>query len=416
MSLHEILGLSLVLAGLVLVSLLILSAGWSARLQHLVLGGLWLRVGGALGYLLLVGVYYGGGDYHLYTSEGLRYAETLLNGDLEAIVGPWTQGQWWGTRFTIHLAGIVYSVVGPTLPGVSIVFAVCGYLGILAMAAAYVRGFPRLDWRRYLTWVVLFPSLWFWPSALGKDAIVLFGIGLVTLSFVGRRGRIGWLGMAVGGLLVFGVRPQVAATLAFALVAGHWMGLRSGWNFGRVLQGTGLVILGVATLSLSSGALEVELFQPEEVGIYLESRAARSMIGGSAIDQQISPWLAPINTLFRPFPWEARGITAILSSIEVLVLWGLAWIRRREIRTFVRNHRRSRLFWMGLIFILTYSTALGMSLGNLGIIARQRVHILPFLFMFIVGASRHSRVHWERSKVSQQMALNPSKVDSMDTG
>ena len=81
-------------------------------------------------------------------------------------------------------------------------------------------------------------------------------------------------------------------------------------------------------------------------------------------------------------------MTSLLAALEVLVLWGLAWRRRYNIGAFIRTYRKTRLFWMAVSFVLVYATALGMSLGNVGIIARQRVHILPFIFMFFAGVPR----------------------------
>jgi hypothetical protein len=142
---------------------------------------------------------------------------------------------------------------------------------------------------------------------------------------------------------------------------------------------------------LSSGAMGVELSDAEQVESYLDRRSELSARGGSSLERNSSRWLAPINTLFRPFPWEAQGIMALLGSLEVGAIWALAWLRRRRIRAFVRAYRGSRLFWAALVFVAVYSTALGMSIGNMGIIARQRVHILPFLFMFIAGGPKRPK-------------------------
>jgi hypothetical protein len=156
-----------------------------------------------------------------------------------------------------------------------------------------------------------------------------------------------------------------------------------------------MIIGGVVVLALSSGSLGVELFNPEEVGDYLDSRAAGSSIGGSAIGapgKNTAVWLAPITTIFRPFPWESAGLTSHLAAAEVVVLWVLAWYRRRQIGAFFRTHRRTPFFWMAILFVLVYATALGMSIGNVGIIARQRVHILPFVLMFFAGTTKPRRL------------------------
>ncbi len=368
-------------------------------LRTMTLIGLWLRVAGAMVYLLVIGERYGGGDYVGYYHLGLEYARRWEMGGPSPIAGLFAGGlgsSWWGTAFTARLAGLVLSLLGPSLPGAFIVFALIGFVGIFALALAFMRAFPDAEWKRYLALVMLFPSLWFWPAALGKDAVVLCGVGLATLGFVGRGDRMRPVLMALGVAIVFVIRPQVAATLGFALVVGQWVGTMRRWSFFNLVQAVAILALGAWLVALSSGALGVKLFNREEVTDYLSGRGAASSIGGSAIEGggSVSPWLAPVNTLFRPFPWEANGATALLASAEVLVLWGLVWGRRRAAVEFFRAHSHHRVLWMAVVFVALYSTALGMSLGNVGIIARQRVHILPFLFFFVAGGAHRYALGW----------------------
>ncbi len=372
---------------------------WVARLMIV---GLWLRVIGSQLYLHLVGMYYGGGDYLGYYRIGEIYSERLLQGDLGPAFGLFAGGfgaHWWGTTFTARLTGLVLAVTGRTLPGASIVFAALGFSGILALAYAFARAFPGANQRWYVVLVMLFPSLWFWPTAIGKDAVVLCGVGVATLGFVGAQARTRWLTMAVGVLLVFAIRPQVAAALAFALAAGQWLSVQRRWTVGTVVRAVALAAVGLAVVSASSGALGVDLFDVEEVEGYLQSKGASSARGGSSIQSASfgALWLAPVNTLLRPFPWEAEGSTAMLASFEVLALWLLVAFRRRPILSFVRAYRWSPLFWTALVFVAVYSLALGLSIGNIGIIARQRIHILPFIFMFVAGGSPADRAARSRS-------------------
>lgn len=359
--------------------------------RRLLLGGLVLRVIGSLAYLVLVGTIYGGGDYIRFYQLALDYADIVSSGDIEAMLRPWTGAAWWGTRFISQVTGLLLVVIGPTMLGVFIFFALAGYVGILSLVYAFGRAFPSLPLKPYAAWVVLFPALWFWPSALGKDAIVLCGVGLATLGFVGRHARTSWLPLALGVALVFAVRPQVAAALVFSIMVGQWLGGERRWRISNLVQGAVILAVGIGVVTVSSGAIGVELFNPDEVERYLAHRADLSGFGGSAIrgsGDSPSPWMAPVNTLLRPFPWEAAGPPAMLASAEMVLLWAMAWLRRKRIARFVRVHRRSRLLWMALVFSTVYSVALGMSLSNLGMIARQRIHVLPFLLIFIAGAPR----------------------------
>lgn len=390
-------GFLLVLAGVAACAFLISRSRLTVSVRRLLVAGLAIRLVGSLAYLHGIGAAYGGGDYLLYYREGLQLADTAFTGGAYSIWDPdiWIRDSWWGTSFVTRVTALLLVIIGPTLSGAFIVYALLSYVGILGVAFAFYRAYPAIPLERYLLLVALFPSLWFWPAAVGKDALVLCGVGLATLGFVGRRARPQWALMAVGVGLVFCIRPQVAATLVFSLGAAQWLGAGLHWTLGNIVRGALFVGVGVWVLSLAAGALNVELFNSDEVEDYLASRSEVSAIGGSAMEvaeEGVSPWLATVTTLFRPFLWEARGLTAFLAALEMVVFWGIAWSRRRHINAFIRTQRRTRLFWFAAVFVVVYATALGMSISNLGIIARQRVHILPFLFLFFVG--NEERAAW----------------------
>ncbi len=369
---------------------------WRHPERVLLIFGLALRVIGAMLYLSVIGSYYGGGDYLLYFRDGSQFANSAAG--LQTALDPdyWLAGRWWGTPFVSRVTGVLFMVFGTSLPLAFLAFSLIGYGGIVALWLAFRRAFPNEASERYLAWIVLFPSLWFWPAALGKDALVLCGIGIATLGFVGRRGYARGVPLAGGLFLVFMVRPQVAAVFAFSAVAADWLASLSRMSLLRSLQGIAFVGGAVSVAILASGALSVDLFRTDEVELYMQVRAGASNIGGSAMGADaVRFWLAPINVLFRPFPWEVSGATETMAAAEVVGLWGLAWLNRRGIRRFVADHRGDSLCWLAVVFIVLYATALGMSIGNVGIIARQRVHIIPFLFMFLAW-HRHDREEWAK--------------------
>ena len=57
----------------------------------------------------------------------------------------------------------------------------------------------------------------------------------------------------------------------------------------------------------------------------------------------------------------------------------------------LRNWRSHPVLRVGLPFIVLYSISLGMLVVNLGIIARQRVFLFPFLFYFLEAVPAVSR-------------------------
>ena len=107
--------------------------------------------------------------------------------------------------------------------------------------------------------------------------------------------------------------------------------------------------------------------------------------GGSAVSAvEVGPAGIPfalMNTLFRPFLWEAHNVASLFSALELTFMWGLLWFRRREFRAVLKVWRQHRVLRFALVFVLLYVIALGMSVTNLGLMARQRTLIFPLFFL-----------------------------------
>jgi hypothetical protein len=383
----DLLGVLAVFALALVIAGMIVNSRLPARIRTLLVAGLALRVFGSQFYYYLSEWIYGFGDYSTYYHVGTAWGDALLAGSTESVRSPYLQ-DWCCTGFTIRLSGLVMIVLGPTVNGAFLTFALAGYAGIVALAVAFARAHPDVPLERYLVWIVFFPSLWYWPAALGKDALMLMGLGLAVLGYVGRRGSTGWLPLAAGLGLMFMVRPQVSVVVVGCMVLAFWVSGDAPWTLSRVVQGVALFGGGILLTVLASGALGVDIFSAKEIESYLDARGSASAYGGSAVETGggIGGMLMGIvNVLFRPFLWEARGFASLVAALEVTALWALALWKRAEIAAFFNSQRRSRLLWFAIVFTGAYVLLTGMALGNLGLIARQRVHIFPFLFIFFAG-------------------------------
>jgi hypothetical protein len=215
-----------------------------------------------------------------------------------------------------------------------------------------------------------------------------------------RPGRIAWLTLGAGMALIFAVRPQVAAVVGFSVILGQWLGRDQRWTLLRVVQTAAIVGVGLGIISYGLGALGVSGMAGVEE--YLQSEASGMDMGNSAVEATgvgiASVPLALVNVLLRPFPWEAPNAMALASSAELWALWAILLVNRRRVMASLRGWRSSRLLAMGLPFVLVYAGIFGMLVVNLGIIARQRIFIFPFLLALLeaapaagAGVRRHTR-------------------------
>jgi hypothetical protein len=362
----------------------------------LLYAGLSLRVLGAVAYFELTRQLYNGGDYILYYERGLDYASQFKDLNFSALtdVSGWAGGHWWGSQFIYFASGFVFSLIGPGMLGGFLIFSLLAFIGLIAFGVAFRRSAPYLPTERYLRWIWLFPSLWFWPSAIGKDAIILCGLGLCAAGYVGRAGRMNWLLLVPGFLLVFSVRPQVAIVTILSLGVAQWLATVKQWSLRTAVQG--ILVLAVSMAGLWVATRYLGITDVSDVSGYLTETSALAdrtgnSVSGVAVGLVGVP-LALVNILLRPFPWEIRNTTTLLSCIEILAFWILVFVRRRTVMTALRGWRSDRLRRMAVPFILIYAVTLGMVVVNLGIIARQRIFVFPFLFLFFEARAENKAV------------------------
>lgn len=402
----DLISLAMVVALVFLVGALVVSSRLPMSVKILICVALALRVGGALArYWVLFEYYDGIGDATGYYNKGLQYATSFREFDFSPLFesAQWKSGRWYGTEFLRLCSAVVLTFIGPfsasrgtpqgpLMLSEFVVFSLLAFLGLVGFAVAFRRTYPSVPWARYLRWIWLFPSLWFWPASVGKEAILMLGFGLTVLAFLGRNGRINWLLLAGAMFIVFGVRPELAAVLFASMILSQWLSLGGRWTFRRVIQGILVLAVGVGGVWYSMRSTGMEEFDVEGVANYIETDPARRTTGHTSVDVVSVGWkglpVAFVNILFRPLPWEATNAMSLLSSLEILGLWAIVFYRRRSLRRSLANWRSDRFVSLAIVFILIYSISLGMMVVNLGIIARQRIFLFPFVFLLIEAERR----------------------------
>lgn len=398
MSAYEWIGFGLVLSlGLAVVG------GFSNRpvfkhLSRLLALGLAVRVFGSLArYQVIFDFYHGLGDAAGYYHEGLEIARRIWSFDF-SFIGEMAglRGTLWGTPFLRVVSGFVVSVIGPTIRGEFLMFSLFAYTGLLFTAIAFARSRPNVPLGPYLAWLCLWPSLWFWPSSVGKEALIVLATGLVVYGYVGRDQVLRPLPLILGLAVAISVRPHFAAVLAVSLAAAYWLTRGRKWNLGTVVQavlsaGLAVALMGQALTQLGVGDADLE-----GVREFVEYRSRLTEVGGSSIEAAgghgaLSIPLAMVNILLRPFPWEAHNVFALVSAMEITFFWFIAWRRREELKLCLRYWRSDRLLRFAIPFTLLYVLMIGLTFGNLGIISRQRIVIFPFLFLLLESAPLERR-------------------------
>ncbi len=352
-------------------------------LQPIIVGGFCLKmVGAVLRYHIAANVY-GTGDFFDSDKWGVRIAAGLHHGHL--ITPP---GRLTGTNFIRVATGFVYAVTPGQLFTGFVVFAWVGYLGLLFFWRAYCIAVSPSKSVRYLTWIVLLPSLLFWPSALGKDAYMLLAMGITSYGaacLLSDRARRGVVALAIGILAMSMVRPHIALIVCGGL--GLAVLVRRARFGRRVLSVVLVAIAAVIVINVASSFLGINVFNQASVQQQLTDTTKMTSDGGSQftpvqVNSPVKLPLAAFTVLYRPMPIEAHSAQELATSVEGLGLVAITiWTTRRWLYA-LRASRDYPYFAYCLGALLVFIVAFS-GFSNFGILARQRSVIQPLLLVFL---------------------------------
>lgn len=362
------------------------------RLFWLLFVALMAKLAGAVAnYLVAFDLYGGVADARLYQEHGTLLAGQFRTGDFDTGLPSLS-----GTNFMFVLAGTVFTLIGTSPLGGFLVFSWMGFIGLFLFYRAFVMAVPEGKARAYLPFVFFLPSLLFWPSSIGKEAWMLLSLGVMALGAAHLFSHRGWRGAGLSALglwMALTMRPHVAALAAVALAVGFVVGRpRRSTNplapVGRLLVAAGLVAVSFLAVREAQTFLEQSAVETEQGVIrVLEQTTERTQIGGSEFNPSIleSPGRAPIaviTVLYRPLIMEAHNLQSAAAALEGTFLLVLTVVRFRWLMAAIRSIRRQPYVALALaytgLFILAFS-----SFANFGLLARERVQLLPFFIVLL---------------------------------
>lgn len=340
-----------------------------------------IKVAVALGAMLLYEYRYGLDAYYYFTVaqgpfewQGLRFGA--------------------GTHNMFHFAWLHDHVVPDSYHAIKVTCALLGMWAVYLFYRSAVlhlgREEPRLFWA-----LALYPSILFWSSILGKDPIVLLGIGLYVFGVMlwAKQGR--WLGIliAVGGLCVAVlIRTWLGPILLAPLAVFVFFRAKS------VALKVVLVTVAVGGFLFAvEGLLERFNVETSEDLFLTTNRISRSWSHGGS-GQQVRTEFTSLGSivsflpqgvtaaLFRPLPFEILNPFGLIAGFENAALLFLLW---QAIKRSRRADLRDPVILWVILTITTWAVVYGfVSYQNLGSAVRFRLQVLPLLVCVLLYLSR----------------------------
>lgn len=382
-------------------------------------------LGAGARYALTYGLYEraDASEYHL---SGARLAAAFWDGSF-AQVSNVEVPELTGTPFIRLVTGLIYIVTKPTIFGGFIIFSWLSFLGLFFFYKACVVGFPEANHRRYAYLVFFLPSMLYWPSSIGKEAWICFGLGLASygVALILRHQPLGYPVAGLGLLATAGPRPHITVLCTVALGMAYVLRRRS-WSdstLGPVGKVVGIVVMlgaGVVVVSKAAAFFEVDQVSSGSVTSVLDYADQQSGQGGSEYEavRVKSPAEFPSATLavlFRPWPWEASSAQALIASAEGTMLLALGAASLPRLLKLPRYIFQVPYVAYALTYTIMFVIAFS-SIGNFGILTRQRTQVLPMLLVLLVLPPERQRVDEytpsveERARTLNRSPARPSPL------
>lgn len=251
-----------------------------------------------------------------------------------------------------------------------------------------VTVFKRVD---LLTLILFLPNMHFWTASLGKGSLIFLGLMLFAYSITKFRTRI--LGLILGSLLVFYIRPHIF----FLLVVGALIGLMTGkekidWKLKMTISSAifaGLFLLQDQILAV------VHLNNSNDlIADFIQFTSSRSeALGSAGSGVQMAGYSLPEKIFtfwFRPLFFDAPGILGVIVSVENLI-YILLFLKIFKLNFFKFIKNAPVNVKMSLVLFLMTSFAMTFVMSNLGIIIRQKSMVMYFLFFVIYYYLAHEK-------------------------
>jgi hypothetical protein len=274
----------------------------------------------------------------------------------------------------------------------AIIFSFLSFMGLFWIFRFFYRQLPERKWLIFLA-VFGFPSIVFWSSGILKESLVFFFIGLIincgSYALKGRKPFIRSIIVALALVFLFQTRAIITLIL-IPIILGYL------WNYWKPQKRSFLPYFILLFITLSILTESKKITGTDFYGILVEKRLAfeqvaeennaGSMIMSAQFDADgysvlKSTPIALINTLFRPTPWEARGILSWMAAIENLLLFIMLIVMVIYPIPSINN---KNLLWFAFLFALANLIVVGLTTPILGAISRYRIiGLLFFLLAYI---------------------------------
>lgn len=288
---------------------------------------------------------------------------------------------YYGTQFITYVTSIFTQGIDASYLNVTLIFNFFGSMGLILLYLSLKDFFIAMG--RHWMLLLILPSMSFWSAGLGKDSLAFFCTCLFLYSIVSNKKDP--ILLSVSFVLMFLIRPHIAFMMLMSYVI--YFVVRA-----KVRIIFKVIILPIIFLGMISAFGVVQQFVGigdisfDSVGEYVDKRQGTNLEGGSSLDiSSLSYPMQMFTYIFRPLPFEAHNMLALVTSLENLLLLCLFVYILFKSRFNLKTWIHGKNLWL-FSYVLLTCTVLALTTANLGIATRQKWMFMPVLIYLLMYA------------------------------
>jgi len=286
---------------------------------------------------------------------------------------------------------------------INLVFSMISFTGVWRLFRFFYEQYPHLH-KQFAIAILYLPTFVFWSSGILKDPICTGALGWLTYSLYSIFYTKNNLIKNIVILLIFGYflislkiyilvaylpffilflilknvnlikNPVVKALLVLAFFIGSILG------FVKIASSIQGALSSYASKGISESIKNYQV-NYENQASFVESNFSLGVeFDGSASSlAKIAP-AAIVATLFRPFIWESKKLSTLLSSLEslALMIFTLYVLKKVGIIRFIKAIIKSPTVMYCFFYSLLFALFVGATTLNFGTLVRYKIPGIPF--------------------------------------
>ncbi len=387
--------------------------------------GFWIKVFSAVAYIIF-SVYLSKGDStFLYYPEGMNITRLILKDftnikllfisgkdfDQNLLADTFNKGYFESESnyFVTKLVTFFSFISFGSYSVITLIFSMISFSGVWRLYKFFYEHYPNLH-KQLAIAIIYLPTFVFWSSGILKDPLCTGMLGWFTYSmykvFIKKESIIkNSLAAILSAYILALVKAYILISylpfFMLFIVLSYLKNIKA--FFVRMILLAVITVIAIGSFFAVEGRLQEELGglalgkitesvqNTQQNFMRISDLAESSFSLGVEFDGSAGSLLkiAPagiIATLYRPYLWESKKVSTLLSSLEslALMLFTLYVFFRAGPFTFLVSIIKDHMIMFCLLFSLTFALFVGVTTLNFGTLVRYKIPCMPFYIIALV--------------------------------